>query len=352
MNKLFENQYLFSQLLSDNRTVIMGFSIISIMLYHQNWFVNGPFNQWVQMLGYIGVEVFLLVSGFGIAHSLCKNDIMTYYRNRFCRLMPACVVYGVLKLICTHIPGMPQSNDFFLCDLFSISHWYIYAIVVYYAIAPLLFKAVNKYGWCILIATSVVSYILICFWQYDAAANYFLKYGRWIVKRLPVFILGITIALKPLNLKPLSYCSLGIMFMLANIICLRYIITVNANPEISTIPARFFASLPDRQVIPDNGRFLLDMLSVLFLCPLFAGLGRVFQKIKMSPIITWFGASSLELYLCHQFIYKLVENNGDNNSARNFFISLIIILIFSVIIKRVAAILRNSIKSAFFVVNI
>lgn len=333
MNKLFENQYLFSQLLSDNRTVIMGFSIISIMLYHQNWFVNDPFNQWVQMLGYIGVEVFLLVSGFGIAHSLRKNDIMTFYRNRFCRLVPACVVYGVLKLICTHIPGMPQSNDFFLCDLFSISHWYIYAIVVYYAIAPLLFKAVNKYGWRILIATSVVSYILICFWQYDEAANYFLKYGRWIVKRLPVFVLGITIALKPLNLKPLSYCSLGVCFMLANLLCLHYIIAANANPDIATLPARLFVNLPDRAVIPDNGRYLLDMLSVFFLCPLFAGMGWICRQIKVGFLITWLGASSLELYLCHQYVYIAVDINVDFSTIFQIILALIIVVFTTFIIK-------------------
>lgn len=33
---------------------------------NQTWINSGVFFLWMQMLGYIGVEVFLFVSGFGI----------------------------------------------------------------------------------------------------------------------------------------------------------------------------------------------------------------------------------------------------------------------------------------------
>lgn len=330
------SSYSFSQLLTENRTAIMGFSIICIMLYHQNWLVNGLFNQYMRMLGYLGVEVFLLVSGFGIAHSLRKNPVRTFYRNRFVRLMPACIVYGVLKLICCHLPYIPASNDFFLLDLFSISHWYIYAIIIYYALSPLLYWAVNRFGWKFLVLVSIASILLIILWPYNADATYFVKYGRWIVKRLPVFIFGISIAQKPMNLRPIEYCSIGIIFMVLNLFFLKKIIFANAAPDICSIPVKLFMYMPDRTVIPDNGRYLLDMMSVLFICPIFAGAGWFCRKINVEFIITWLGASSLELYLCHQFIYKAVDMKFDSDPIGKIVLGLVIVFVVTVLIKQLS----------------
>lgn len=179
----------------------------------------------------------------------------------------------------------------------------------------------------------MISSFAICSAYPDADANYFLKYGRWILKRLPVFILGLTIAQKPLNLKTNTYCLLGAVFMFANLISLHYIIAVNADPEIASFPAKFFVQFPDRTVIPDNGRYLLDMLSVFFLCPLFAGIGRICRRIKVEFIITWLGASSLELYLCHQYIYKAVEMNLQKSNLMEFVLALCITLCMACVIR-------------------
>ena len=123
----------------------MGLAMISIMLYHQNWITDSVFFEWVRMLGYIGVEVFLFISGFGIAHSLRKNSLVQYYKNRAIRLFPACILFGICKIVLSYIPSMPPIQNLVL-DFFSLSHWYIYAIVVYYLIAPVLYKMIGKWG--------------------------------------------------------------------------------------------------------------------------------------------------------------------------------------------------------------
>lgn len=97
------------------------------------------------MLGYIGVEVFLFVSGFGIVYSLRKNSLRQYYKNRAIRLLPACILFGLCKIALSYIPTMPPTQNLIL-DLFSLSHWYIYAIVVYYLIAPIICKMIGKCG--------------------------------------------------------------------------------------------------------------------------------------------------------------------------------------------------------------
>lgn len=135
----------FNSLISKYRIPIMGLSMISIMLYHQNWITEGFFFEWIRMLGYIGVEVFLFISGFGIAHSLMKNTLWQYYKNRVIRLMPACILFGLCKIVLSNIPTMPPVQNLFL-DLFSLSQWYIYAIVVFYLFAPVVYKMINKVG--------------------------------------------------------------------------------------------------------------------------------------------------------------------------------------------------------------
>ena len=91
-------KYPFNTLISKYRISAMGISMVSIMLYHQNWITNGIFFEWVRMLGYIGVEVFLFISGFGIAHSLAKNSLGQYYKNRVIRLIPACILFDLCKI--------------------------------------------------------------------------------------------------------------------------------------------------------------------------------------------------------------------------------------------------------------
>lgn len=208
--------------------------MFSIMLYHQNWITEGFFFEWVRMLGYIGVEVFLFISGFGIAHSLAKNSLSQYYKNRVIRIMPACILFGLCKIALSRISIMPPVQDFVL-DLFSLSHWYIYAISVYYLIAPVVYKMIDKLGgWCVLIVIAVV-YIIICFWQYDAEAPYLIKYGRWVVKRFPVFVFGLFIALRPFKFGISKVILFGTLAALVNVIVFHYVILANTNPVVSLV---------------------------------------------------------------------------------------------------------------------
>lgn len=289
----------------------MGCSMIFIMLYHQTWVDSGVFFQWMQMLGYIGVEVFLFVSGFGIVYSLRKNSLGQYYKNRAIRLLPACILFGLCKIGLSCIPSMPPTKNLIL-DLFSLSHWYIYAIVVYYLIAPIIYKIMCKYGVHTFLTAIFISYITICYWQYDAEASYLIKYGRWIVKRFPVFVFGMLIAMQPIKWKISKVMLVGITFTLLNLFVFHYIILANACSTVDMdFPTRLAYMLPDRTVIPDNGRYLLDMMSVLFLIPCFSLFAYITQKVHVAFIINWIGKYSLEIYLCHQYIYAVISKHWE-----------------------------------------
>lgn len=280
--------------------------MICTMLYHQTWISSSAFFSWMQMLGYIGVEVFLFLSGFGIVHSLRKNPLREYYKNRVIRLLPACILFGLSKIVLSCIPTMPSSHNLIL-DLFSLSHWYIYAISIYYLISPVLYRMMDKWGGCVFFVIILISYIIICYWQYDAGAPYLIKYGRWIVKRFPVFIFGMLIAIHPVKWRISIMTLIGLVFVSLNIWVFHYIILANASSTVfMDLPIELASMLPDRTVIPDNGRYLLDMMSVLFLIPCFSFLAYVTQKVHVDFVMDWIGKYSLEIYLCHQYIYEVI----------------------------------------------
>lgn len=327
------NEQNFSDILSNYRTPIMGIAMICIMLYHQTWVLNGFFMEWIHLLGYIGVEIFLFLSGFGLVHSLSKNNLNQFYRHRIKRILPACFVFGILKISLSFIPTMPKVSNFFL-DLLGLSHWYIYAIVIYYLVSPILYKIIKKYGWYPLIAISIISFFIVYIWKADTNAPYFIKYARWILKRFPVFILGMTIALRPINWRLSTYLILGILFLGLNIISLHFIIGVNANGlESTNIINRFFYLVPNRTDIPDNGRYLLDMLSVFGLCLTFSFAAYISSKFHFLSILNWFGIYSLELYLCHQYVFKVFLEHSIGNPYIELLISCITSVVVAYIIK-------------------
>lgn len=340
----------FSYLLSHYRVELMGVAMISIILYHQPFIQDNFIATWCNILGYIGVEVFLIVSGFGIAHSLNKNNLRTYFYNRFIRLFPACFIAGLMKIITSSLPPpieMPKASSCFIWDLIGISNWYIYAIVVYYCLAPVLFKLIKKYGWFVLIVTSIISYIVVAIWKNDVNAHFLIYFGRWIVKRLPVFVLGLTIALKPLNVKVTGYVIVGIVATLLNLISLRYIIIANANPGITSMPAGLFTHLPNRTDIPDNGRYLLDMFSVMFLCPMFVVISKIMDKLKIKYIISWLGIYSLEVYLCHQYIFAIFNKYDSISPWCQLFYSIGLTILATLFIRRLSNVLVSRIRYYF-----
>lgn len=88
-------------LLSKHRSFIMGIAMMMIMLHHL-YFVGFPCNTLALDYGMLGVDIFLLLSGFGIYFSLAKNwdkPIGSFYRRRLVRIFPAAILAGILVTI-------------------------------------------------------------------------------------------------------------------------------------------------------------------------------------------------------------------------------------------------------------
>lgn len=159
------------------------------------------------------------------------------------------------------------------------------------------------------LAIIIATYITICFWQYDADAPYLIKYGRWVVKRFPVFVFGMFIAIRPLRFGIYKVVLLGVLATLANVGVFHYTILANSDPTSHDFFTKLAILLPDRSVIPDNGRFILDMFNVLLLIPLFALIAFLMKKSHILFIINRIGKYLLEIYLCHQYIFTVISEH-------------------------------------------
>lgn len=94
------------------RKAYMGIAILWIIGYHfyltQEEFINNfvPL-QILKFLfgkGFVGVDVFFLLSSFGLCHSLENNKLMVFYKRRFWRIVPLYIVFLVLCKILLY-PG-------------------------------------------------------------------------------------------------------------------------------------------------------------------------------------------------------------------------------------------------------
>ena len=87
------------------RSAIMGFATIMVLLFHQYTVNSSLILSVFSHIGHWGVDIFLFVSGFGIAHSLSNNLTIVFYQNRIKKMFPICLIVGVFGLILSIMHG-------------------------------------------------------------------------------------------------------------------------------------------------------------------------------------------------------------------------------------------------------
>ena len=310
------------EIISKNRTAIMGFAMISIMLFHQPFFFRNPFVDFFHLFGYWGVEVFLFVSGFGIVYSLKKNSIPIYYKNRLKRLLPSCLLVGLGKFVFVKMGFVSHIPVNTLLLLTSIYLWYIYAIVVYYILAPLLYKALNKSAIALFICICIFSFVCN-FIPFGDSDLYFIKYIGWITSRLPVFVLGMIYALCPIKFSVKKTMIIGGGLL---IICMIL--------RLGIMIPKFHWHFPHTN--------LIILFATPMLCILFSYMHTFANKLKLSQISLFFGKFSLELYLWHEYIFW---NINECFSFINPYVRCTIAVTISIILAYLTHMLANYIQN-------
>lgn len=174
----------------------MGLSIIYVVVYHLYGFQEAKENLRLFQYGYMGVDVFMFLSGYGLCYSYSKNSILTFYRRRLVRIYPLWVVKAVMVMLL----GLALARTCTLWDAFcnltalyylglggTIHDWYIPAILIIYFLFPLLFHKVR-------ICKTKVLLLLVCINMLIFAILHLFSFNWFydcFIARIPMVFMGI-----------------------------------------------------------------------------------------------------------------------------------------------------------------
>jgi len=296
----------------ENRTYLMGLSMLWIVIFHIcTWSDAAGVNtfRFLKLFvdGSIGVDVFLLLSAYGLQASIEKNRISKFYLNRIKRLFPV-YFFFLATLFLTYENDCPFSRmmiqtlyqitglslfkyqDFFSCGF--CFDWFTPAIITIYLFFPLISIVVKKVisrGF----SFELFFLILLIVFGVWVRENKHFPFGL-LALRFPILFLGCTffIHLKngALN-KVLSLCFISGCIGL---------LTGN-----------------------------LEMKRSLILLPLLLAFSLTRFNLPLKKIVCRVGKHSYEIYLAHII---LVAFFIPSKTVSNFYLLCIITLISSMII--------------------
>ena len=206
----------------------MGLAMLFIMLFHIPLAMSDPFYG-LKRMGNIGVDIFLFLSGIGLAHSWNKQrsslqhtsasnpsplllqthfvrrseqarawrGLGRFYRRRILRLYPAWLIVAFIYYVVLHYNHRPLYTlgellfgyGFWQRD--ELAFWFIPAILVLYLVTPFILELQRRYKaarWLFLLA------IAWCFAvQYVPAIHAAVGHLEIFWSRVPIFLLGLTL---------------------------------------------------------------------------------------------------------------------------------------------------------------
>lgn len=289
------------KIISINRTQLMGFAILWIMLFHAQIDMGNLINH-ISEFGYGGVDIFLFLSGFGLFYASQKREnVLVFYKNRFIRIFP---IFWASVLILDLCLGNFSWNTIlwkmttvgFWIPMLDIPYalWYISAISAFYLLYPLYFKIFIKKPLlslglsCLLsgILTGIYTYSFLCIYPEEKNGLIFFT------SRIPVFCIGVYVGW--LSCKPQISKNISNIFILSSFIAIVVLFVLSRHLDYWLMRNCGFFYFPFILIVPGISIFLSRCFDKLPLC--------------INRIFIFLGTLSLELYLIHEALFGYVEN--------------------------------------------
>lgn len=293
------------KLISKYRDEMFGLSIISIIIFHFAETYQSAYKSklvdkniiWLwynKIIGSIGVEVFMFLSGMGLFYAMYKNRrVLTFYAKRAKRILipyipVGIVVWGIIDIAIKEKGMGAFFQDLSLISIFTrgeIGLWFIGAMVVIYTLFPIIFRIVNRDTWQKSLEDSLtlIFVILVVNWLFFQMWPKIFDNGEIVYMRVPIFILGALFARMMIDdVKLKWWITLGI-------------IAIGIG----------FKSLGFMKKHSDFFNRSINMfyaLSLILICCLIL---EFLKWEKLYKIISKVGEYSLELYMTHVAIRKV-----------------------------------------------
>jgi len=323
-------------LLSKYRAQLMGIAILMIVFLHMT-LEFGTVVTYFKSLCEAGVDIFLLVSGFGLYYSLNKNnDTLEFYKRRLSRLAPAYIPFIILRFLLLFITSDVAENKFSLIQTFSgnvvmtgflsgLEHqfnWYVQAIFWFYLFTPIFYSIISsgspkERNKRVLILFAIIIIINITFFSN----------GEIIIglSRLFIFILGIVFAdckKREENIK--NIFPVALIFMIIGI-AIWLFCKIKLSEYCRSFGLAWYPFF-----------FITPGLCMIF-CKCFDTLNNNKIGMKINSFLSVLGGASFEIYLVHISLNTIIKKFEDMNCYVIFcvgmnLVSIILGIIYSKII--------------------
>lgn len=283
-------------LISKYREELMGYAIFGVLVSHLLMWLDIKIPGVNMVLRLIYTQGFLFLSGFGLYYSLSKSsEILPFYKRRVKRLYIPFALMAFIPFLIRALQFEGSISNFFsyITTAYFWIHgnynywgmWYVAVSIMLYLAYPFLHKFIffsNKK----IVLKSVVCFVLaIAFFETLKYTPYYETFGFWLQKAI-VFPMGALCGYLSKNNALVKLSSLSVFFVIAAILV---VVTHNYDSNYYDISKSCLA---------------LPVMCLLF---------ERFSFGKFRVFLSWFGRLSLELYVIHCIMYKLMMNYFSNH---------------------------------------
>lgn len=294
-------------LLSKYRVPIMGLAALWILFFHA-WRpalvgvpILGTIENYLQKLGFCGVDIFFFLSGIGLTYSIKKTTLGKYYYKRIKRIIVPFVIMVIARGLKENWTVMEYIRrilpyDFYTVSIYTVL-WFVPAIVTLYAVFPLYYKFFEK-------SVSKVRFtlmgLLVWFAALIALKNTMRIDLYGFTNRIPIFMIGILCGWiaqnKEVCFTKLTYILLGFTLVLGNVLAYE------TNFHKTYI------------LVPDSSSFLPNLLIAISLVFLISKIFDAMSKtagIKcvqtgLVKVLSFVGMISFEFYCVQEWINDFI----------------------------------------------
>lgn len=338
----------YHQALSKYRTAMMGIAAWLIVWYH--CFLDTPIsmiNYVVGEKGAFGVDIFVFLSGFGIAHLLRKKEsYVDYMRFRAGKILPqnyaALILCAVFMLI---YEREALTIEWFSVNIVPFSallgadteYWYVCAALGYYAIAPFIVRMMDNSRYkrlsVILIVLFFSTFVIIP----SQSAKYEL-----LTPRIPGFIIGLAAGHFSINHGDDKKELFKDFLMIAGFFIVGMALAFSRS-WLYEKPFMIMQSKYYRRLIVN----LVTPLLTVLLAYILLLIDKTFLKI-IKKALEFSGKYSLEIYLSHIALSKIIVNGYDMHNMTGMIILVLFTLPAALLIRLMG---KGIIKSVHFLTS-
>lgn len=293
-----------ARVISEQRDGVFGLAILWIMLFHSSLhFAWAPLHL-IKATGYCGVDIFLFLSGIGLYYSMEKDPSAGhFYKKRALRVLLPYLIVAVLYEGSRCLLGTISPVEF-LANITFVSYWkngvqtywFIAAIVVFYAVYPLLYKVIKRQNWWVELLILTAGWGAALLLYQDQAAFYRIN---GLVFRIPIFLIGCFEA--PTVKQGKEYALVPTVLLCIGMALLMWYFWIGCDP--------WFLRM-----------YLFTPLSICLIWLGSIALSFLHKETLLQKILHFFGGMTLELYLVHEKVLAALKTVFPNhNLAVNAF---------------------------------